>query len=763
MILALAVAVGGLIVLAAILGIRWLDARTWRRSLVAYRLRLPANLDTGAVARWLRMVAATTHGPRWSLFPLPPLGMELVATAQEITHYLLIPRGNEQRFLATVRAGLPGARLESAPGFLVSCPRFEVAGEFTMTNRQRLLSIQNAEATSHALLAALRPLGSEEVRVQWAMTSAGTPAPVHSASPRNGDRWWASYLLEGDVAADAEAARAARLKQQDHLLQVVMRVGVSAPNKGRAYKLFGAAWSAVHGLNAPGVRLVRRWASSRTVADRMARRALPLSVYPLLLNASELVGLLGLPLGRTSLPGLSLTVARQLAPSPAIPTRGLVLADSNYPGAGQPLALRLDDRLRHTYVLGPTGVGKSTLLANMALQDMVHGAGLALIDPKSDLVADVLARVPDERRDDVVVVDPAATDRPVGFNLLGGLHSEAERELAVDHVVHIMASLWKESWGPRSHDLVRNALLTLTYTQAPDGSAFTLVEVPELLTNKTFRRFVTSQRTVPAVVRPFWFAYEQMSDAERANVIAAPMNKLRALTTRSSLRLMLGQSNGIDVADVFRKRQVLLAPLSKGVVGTETAQLISALLTSSLFQAAFRRAAIPREHRRPAFIYLDEVQDSLRLPLDIADALAQLRGLGVGLVAANQHLGQLPDTIKEAVLGTARTSVVFQLDYEDAKVMERRYAPLTADDLMGLPAYEVAIRPSVHGQTHPPVTGTTRPLSTAAGDASELAKRSRERYGKPRSEVEAAIQARITPPGTTRATGEYGRRKREEP
>jgi hypothetical protein len=262
------------------------------------------------------------------------------------------------------------------------------------------------------------------------------------------------------------------------------------------------------------------------------------------------------------------------------------------------------------------------------------------------------------------------------------------------------------------------------------------------------------------VVRPFWLAYEQMGDAERANVIAAPMNKLRALTTRSALRLMLGQGNGIDVGDVFRKRRILLVRLSKGAIGSETAQLLGSLLTTSLFQRAFGRAAIPPEHRRPSFVYLDEFQDFLRLPLDVADAVAQLRSLAVGLTLANQYLPQLTETVRNAILGTVRTTAVFQLDYNDAKAMERRFTPLSAADLMNLPNYEVALRLSVQGQTRPPVTGMTRPLPEAITDAQELARASHGRYGMPRTDVEAALKARITPPGSPGAAGTFGRKAR---
>lgn len=762
MILAPLIGAGGLALLGAIVASRAVDAADWQNSLVAYALYLPANLKTDDVARWLGMIAAATQAPRaWSLLPMPPFAIEVVATADGITHYLLAPENQRAKLLGSIRAGLPGARLEDAPDFLKTAPDISGAAEGAASSRRRPMAVDRAEATSTAFLASLQPLRhGEEIRFQIIMTSAGTPPPVHSASSNPEDRWWAAYLMEGEATADADAVRAARAKQKEPLLQVSMRLGVKAPTSRQTRFLLARTWSTLAGENADGVRLFRRLLPSPVVAARLINRRLPLTAWPLLLNVRELAGLIGFPIGGMSLPGLILGAARQLAPSPQTPAHGTIFADSNYPGMQRPLAISALDRLKHTYLLGPTGVGKSTLIANMTLQDVDSGAGVALIDPKNDLVTDVLARIPEQRRQDVIVLNPAATDRPIGFNLLGGLRIEHDREMAVDHVVHIMSSLWHDSWGPRSNDIVSNALLTLTHTSAPDGSAFTLVEVPELLTNPAFRRFVVTQRSMPAVARPFWSAYDQMSDSERNHMIAAPMNKLRALTSRSSLRLLLGQSEGIDVADVLRKQKILLMPLSEGVLGAGTSQLLGALLLSSLVRATFARANVPPEQRRPAFIVADEFQNVLRLPLGITDMLAMARGYGVGMTLAHQYLGQLSESVKSAVLGTARTSVVFQLDYADARTMATRFGPLTADDLMGLQAHEVAMRLSVGTQTQRPVTGATRPLPDVITNADALAAESRERFGVPRAEVEAAIQARITPPGSPGTNANFGRKRR---
>lgn len=598
--------------------------------------------------------------------------------------------------------------------------------------------MDRATISSTALLAALQPLhGTERVRLQWIVTGAGSSAPIREGT--------------------AEEQRAARQKQAEPMLRVVGRLGVVAPRRDRAWSLFGRVRSALRGLNAPGVQVSRRLVPAGLAATRLQGFALPLTRWPLPLNVREAAGLFGL-VSDVPLPGLARGSARQLPPSPNQPSTGLVVATSNYPGMSRALALRDEDRLRHTWMVGPTGTGKSTLIANSVLQDIRAGRGTVVVDPKGDLVADILDRIPDERADSVIVLDPSAVHQPVGFNPLHASGGELARELAMDHLVHVFASIWRANWGPRTADVLRNGFLTLMNTRAPDGSAFTLVELEPLLLDPSFRRFVLAQSTVPNAVRPFWTRYEAMSDAERAQVIAPSLNKLNALTTASSTRLLLGQSDGIDLGAVFRERKTLLVSLAKGAVGVETAQLLGALLVASLWQATLARVATPASQRRPVFMYLDEFQDVLKLPLDIADMLAQARGLGVGLVLAHQHLGQLPDAVKTAVLGTARTQLAFQLDHDDARALERRFAPLTAADLMGLEAYEIAMRPSVGGATQSPVTGRTLALPDPEHDGAALAEHSRTRYGVPRADAEAALQARLNP-GTSGTPGRRARRQ----
>jgi len=577
----------GLVVLGVLLVMRAIDARAWRRSLVAYRLNPPAGLKPEMVAAWLGSLSALTHAERMWLLPHPPLVVEIVASPEGIAHYLLLPANLQGTVLASARAHLPGSRLGPVPEYLEHRPAFRVAAEWRLTNQQRALAADRAPTVAASTLASLHPLSRGElVVVQWVLTGAGTPSPVRDAAQqKNQMPWW----LESDVPSDADDLRAMRVKQREPLLRAAGRLGIVANSNARAYSLFGRTWGTLRQLNAPGVRFVRRFLPVRWVASKLTGIALPLVSWPVVLNAREAVAVVALPLGDIALPGISSGVARHVPAPSGLSTVGSTLAVSNYPGSSRPLRLARDDRLRHVYAVGPTGVGKSTLLANLALQDIAAGDGLALLDPKGDLVTDVLARVPEHRRDDVVVVDLADTARPVGLNVLQPGSSEHDRELAADHVLAVLRSLWAAYWGPRTDDVLRAVLLTLTHTTAADGSAFTLVEVPELLTNAPFRRSVVAQPTVPASLRGFWAWYENVSEAERVQVIGPSLNKLRSFTTRSSLRLSLGQSNGIDLSAALRQRKILLVSLSRGVIGAEAAYLIGSMLVAGLWQAALSR------------------------------------------------------------------------------------------------------------------------------------------------------------------------------
>jgi Helicase HerA, central domain len=618
------------------------------------------------------------------------------------------------------------------------------------------VAIERAEQTSTALLTSLQPIigDATEIRLQYILTSAGTPRPVPTvkASDHNSAGWW----WEGSPPHDAEAVQAARTKRHDPLLCAVVRVGIAGQNQAQAQALFARVWNNYHTLNNVGVRLRRRLLPSSLIAERLKLRRYPVIIWPLLLSSKEGAGLLALPVSGTPLPGLATSIARQLPPPMHLSSHGLVLGLSNYPGLGtRPIALKTDDRLRHQFVLGPTGSGKSWLLANLILQDIAARRGTIVIDPKGDLITDVLSRIEDKDTERVVVLDASQREQPIGLNILGAAADEASRERMVDDVLHVFRSIWAEFWGPRSDALCRAALSTLVATRGQDGSKLTICELVPLLTDPAFRRAIVSQPGLPDSLRAYWQRYEQMSGSGQQQVITPLINKAEAFTSRTAIRLMLGQSDGFDLQDIFTHRKAVLISLAKGTLGEETARLLGSLLVSLLWQATLSRAAIPLELRHPCFAYIDEASDLMRLPVPFPDMAAQARGLGLGLIIATQILAQIPDSFKAAFLGTIRTQSTFAVERDDARLLEDRFAPLTADDLQGLGRFEVALRPCLDGVTHSPLTLATVPLPQAARDGRELMVASQNRYGRNCADVEAALRTRLT---TASPNGTVGRR-----
>ena len=428
----LSVLAGGAAILGVVVGWRWLDARSWQQSLVALRLQFPRGLKADQVSAWLAMLGSLRT----------PVALEVVATGQAISHFLLVPKPRQAEVLTGTRGLLPGLRLEDAPSYLddQSTQNFQAATELRLTHLSHQLASDRAETAAAAFLGSLGQLKSgESIVVQWLFIGMATPRPRAANDPAR------------------ELAQAEKVKHGHPLLQASCRVAVEA-GPGRAGALLSRIAGTLRLLDAPGVAVVRRSLPYSVVARRLEERALPLTVWPLTLNAREAAGLVGIPLGESaSVPGLVLSRSRQL-PSGQVPSQGgTAIAVSNYPGrVGQPLVLRPHDRLHHVYVVGPTvGVGKSNLLASMAIADAAAGHGLALVDPKGDLVETVLERLPDDVSERVVVLDPSQTDQPVGFN---PLHvpgaDEHVRELAADRVLHIFKDLYRANWGPWSDDLL---------------------------------------------------------------------------------------------------------------------------------------------------------------------------------------------------------------------------------------------------------------------------------------------------------------------
>jgi len=704
----------------------------------SYRLGFPRGLEAKHVQDFISGLSGLLL-PWWRRpFAQPAIVFEVVAATNGVTHWLHVPDSVADFVTGQLRGAVPDVRVvEEAPPRLTPTE----ATELRLTSSTIPLGAERPEGVAAAILATCHPLTTgEQLVVQWVVAPHG-PMPLTPRRPGStGIVTWLNALWAPPAkptAEDREALSEAKDKQAQPLLVAVCRLGAQAADRGRGRQLLRRIDGAFHVVRRPGVHFDRRLLPSRLARHRLTRRSLPLIEYPCTLNAAELTALVGWPLGSPQLPGLTLGGARQLAPDPSLPTGWRVLARSTFPGAERPVALSVTDSLKHVHVLGPTGVGKSTLLLNLIAADMAAGYGVCVIDPKGDLASDVLERVPREREIDVVLLDPTDAERPVGLNVLQV--GDQVPELVADQVVGIFHHLFAAFWGPRTDDILRSALLTLLSTPG-----MTLCEVPLLLTDEAFRRRLVGRLDDPVGLEPFWAWYENLSLAERSQAIGPVMNKLRTFLLRSRVRNVIGQADpAIDLNTIVREGKILIVALPKGLLGEEAGALVGSLVVARLWQAVQGRAALPREQRRPFFAHIDEFQDYLNLPTSLSDLLAQARAYGLGLTLAHQHLGQLPAPVRQAVLANARTKVIFQLAAADARVVAREFeAYLEPSDLQGLGAHEVMLALAQADRVAPPVTAVTMTPPPETGRGTAVRAAARMRYGRDRAEVDAAIRAR---------------------
>ncbi|MBE8525771.1 ATP-binding protein [Amycolatopsis sp. H6(2020)] len=426
-----------------------------------------------------------------------------------------------------------------------------------------------------------------------------------------------------------------------------------------------------------------------------------------LLSIPELAAIAHLPTDEAT-PGLQRAGAKAVPPPPGIATTGehvkpLGLSDS---GHSRPVGLHVADARHHLHILGATGSGKSELMARLILDDAEAGRGVVVVDPKGDLVSDLLMRLPEELGEKVVLFDADSRARPPVLNPLEG----ADKARAVDNLVSIFSRIYASSWGPRTDDILRAGLLTLT---AMPGTP-TLVDLPKLLTVSAFRQRACDQID-DDVLRGFWSWYDALSEASRAQVIAPLMNKVRGFLLRPFVRAAIaGGKSTVDMDEVLNTGGICLVRIARDALGMETARLVGSIVVARTWQAATRRARVPQRQRRDCGLYVDECHNFLNLAYPLEDMLAEARGYRLSMTLAHQYLGQLPKELEEGISTNARSKIFFNASPEDAKRLARHTMPrLNEHDLSNLGAFHVAARLVLGGEEAPPFTAVTEKLRPA--------------------------------------------------
>ncbi|MFI1205810.1 type IV secretory system conjugative DNA transfer family protein [Streptomyces sp. NPDC020883] len=428
-----------------------------------------------------------------------------------------------------------------------------------------------------------------------------------------------------------------------------------------------------------------------------------------LLSVPEHAALAHLP-SDPDAPGLRRAGARSVLPPPQVPEptlgAGVKPLGRSDTGARRGVGLAVADARHHLHVMGATGSGKSTLIANLALDDVRHHRGVIVIDPKGDLVTDLLDRLPDTCADRLVLIDPDDHHTPPCLNVLDG----TDIDVVVDNITGIFRRIFTAFWGPRTDDVMRAACLTLLKHRNRTGQLVTLADIPRLLGESAYRLRIAPTLKAP-VLRGFWAWYESMSEPSRAAVVGPVMNKLRAFLLRDFARRAIAAGpSTFDLTQIL-DGGILLARLPKGALGEETARLLGSFIVAGAWQAAAARARTPEHQRIDATLSIDEAQNFLTLPYPLEDMLAEARGYRLSMLLAHQHLAQLPRDLREGISANARNKVFFNTSPEDANTLERHTLPaLAAHDLAHLGPYQATAHLLTSGAESTAFTLTTHPL-----------------------------------------------------
>lgn len=697
-----------------------------RRSapLVWLHLGWPVEVKADQLIGCLRLLASANT---------QPLVLRAIGNSSYVDHYLAT-KASDRRFVSRqLQAAVLGLLLaEVDPA--VAMPVVHRAVRLKLSTSRRPLRTDEPEHVSQGLLTALAQAEpAEHVMLQWMLGPTVSAQVVPNQLSRHRQESWPAALVLAAVSPpapiDAEARTALRNKRSEPGWRAIGRIAVTAQTDKRQSQLIAQVLGALRSAESSGVAIRARSDKPKRL-ERPERR--PWS-WHLSLNVEELLSLSSWPLGKTSGLPVRRVGSRALPPPVSVPSSGRIIGRSTWPAADRNIALSTSGSLQHLHVMGPTGVGKSTLLLNLITQDLVAGRGLVVIDPKGDLIMNVLERVPADRVNDIVLLDP--TDEcPAGINPLSAEGGRSP-ELVADQLLSVFHGLYAAYWGPRTQDILHASLLTLA--RVPGMS---LVALPLLLTDPAFRRRTIGGVSDPLGLSAFWAGFEAWSDAERTAAIAPVLNKLRPFILRTNLRHVVGQTRPrFDVRQVFTERKVLLVALSKGQLGAEAAGLLGSLVVAEVWQAAMERSGIAPEKRHPVFVFIDEFQDYLHLPTDLADALAQARSYGVGLTLAHQHLHQLAPSVRSAVLANARSRVCFQLPHDDARTVAAGSSLLAPEDFQSLDRFAAYAQVVAEGAVQPWCSMRTEPPLRPFSDPATVRSSSRARFGRPARDVEAHL------------------------
>lgn len=461
---------------------------------------------------------------------------------------------------------------------------------------------------------------------------------------------------------------------------------------------------------------------------------------PCLMSAEEIATLWHLPTRLLKTPNIDWVGSRKLEPPLDLTEGDAVLGKSVFRRAEQTFGIKTDDRRRHVYIVGKTGMGKSVLLQNMIFTDVHKDRGLAVIDPHGDLAEAVLQFIPKRRTNDVTIFDPSDTDFPIAFNLLEA--PEEQRALVASGIISIFAKIWPDVWSGRMEHILRNTLLALV-----EARGQTLLGVMRMYANAGFRKSILALVQDP-LVRAFWQdEFERWPIKYRTEAVAPIQNKVGQLLSAPLIRNIVGQrTSKLNIRESMDAGKIIIVNLSKGRIGEDNANFLGSMLVTKFQIDAMSRAEIPEADRRDFHLYIDEFQNFATG--SFATILSEARKYRLSLTMAHQYISQLVfdernTRLRDAVFGNCGTLITFQVGSDDAEVLANQFGDRElSQDIIALPKYHAYLRLMIDGITSQPFSMTTFPspdFPVSEPIIQRIRDLSRQRYATERTKVESQI------------------------
>lgn len=411
-----------------------------------------------------------------------------------------------------------------------------------------------------------------------------------------------------------------------------------------------------------------------------------------------------------------------------------LFGETNFRNQMRRFGIKLDDRRRHMYVIGKTGMGKTTMMENMVLHDIYAGHGVGVVDPHGDFAEKIINYIPPKRINDVVYFNPADVDYPIGFNILE-VKTEEQKHLICAGLMATFKKIWPDVWSPRMEYILNNTLLALL-----DYPGSTLLGINRMLSDKKYRNKVVSKLKDP-VVKAFWqVEFASYSERYATEAVASVQNKIGQFLSASVIRNMVAQvKSTVDIREIMDNNKILIMNLSKGRIGEDNSRLLGGMLVTKIQLSAMERVDTPESERKDFFLYVDEFQN-FATP-SFANILSEARKYRLSLTMAHQYVTQLDEIVADAVFGNVGTIIAFRVGGADSEVLAKEFAPVfVEEDIVNLAKYQIFLKLMIDGVASLPFSAMTMPPIGSPTDSFEkVVKVSRERYAKRREVIEDKI------------------------